>query len=1325
MTLETKSLISDMFNNECLGRTGAWLTSPASVVRSASVRRIPPITTINPIPEGPKILSTFNSRSVDELLNCSNSQIETFSKDSSLCSNSQIGHNELLGASYSQNEASNKSKNSINSKSQIEIIESLKTSNSYIEVNSITDKTLISNSQTKINKNSENSTSLKECSKQSKVSTIQPPQRMKTRNMAKRELESHPKVLILKPELTSSISDSLTDIDHSKVSTSNFNIEVEKIEISSSKCEKSNNSKLPLKKASNSKNSSKYNESKFIRLQLINVNSIDVNGKKWKYLSESMSQDENITFIGITELTKNLVNSEIIFLLSKDKNTPVISHKDCRRVGLMVPFFLKQFVKIVDVFFLEQKRSQKDQKIAQMITYNIQYKLISIHISVIYIVPGINEINRDKLFDQIILLSLKYPKYMVMGDFNIDQSKPENKTLMDEKFNGYLTQIVDKFTRCSTKKSGESTIQTKTIIDLILVSDKLLEKKIGKFKIHQNFPSDHYLLETKFKFKIPNKFVRLKYFKDPTRRPLISDKIKPKILSKLSEKLSQFNFNTLSQKEGFRIINDNILSILDEFCPLNSNKPSYKNIWNTNMPKFVRDMKKEKFKDRNSLVIAKRKEQVTKTLKARSSFKSSRRKFKTLFRPYKRRKKKNKITTKIYKKTNIWAQNKALQEDKNVKPNDPVVINDLTGTKLADHMSNYLLERANLVSDDEITQNYKYLPLPAQSKEKISECIPITKLDIKLLLKPKKEPASLACGPDTISHRHLLDLLPSIEEPLNEVLNKPLEFLGDISLNYNRLIPKGFSNKMTEKSVRPIAELNIIPKYSLIRLFIDSLMSKIKPQMVPNQFSFAGKSITMAIIDFLDKAFHQQSIKGNKVLIVMWDFSNAFCTMSHKAIIDIAKRFGICGNMEILLKQFLDQSKSIVKMSDVNGQYKSDSFQTNRGCQQGQIGSDFIFSMVNDQILPRPVKDEFVHRTKYVDDFADIISSKSYDTLTKSLEENCDLLLKQATSTGLKLNADKTQIMALNLSETEIDNLDYNVTDNPKYLGFKLGFKGKNKRLSGNPGAVSMIQELNAAVRVISSLRKVNNSLSSRLQSATVQVWSLINNLCLVYVYADSNHWEKVCIAIRKVLKSAGLDQQAPSNDLYRVTLKLHPKQIAIKQIIILGLKIIDIEKLKRNRYNFYDPDSKTKPFMNHFAIQFQLLSLDTRKEIVKLWLSNPDPKVGINKVKKYLKNMFLKINNKKYDKKSLNKLIHKMRYRKPTPPPLEPSDITLEVDNNNSVNEIFPEIQTRKPPAPSLEPSDISLEVDNNNNVNEISPEIHTLGRRAKNMHRKTVRRK
>ena len=58
--------------------------------------------------------------------------------------------------------------------------------------------------------------------------------------------------------------------------------------------------------------------------------------------------------------------------------------------------------------------------------------------------------------------------------------------------------------------------------------------------------------------------------------------------------------------------------------------------------------------------------------------------------------------------------------------------------------------------------------------------------------------------------------------------------------------------------------------------------------------------------------------------------------------------------------------------------------------------------MVNAQILPRPINDEFLHRTKYVDDFTDIISSKSFDTLTKALISCVRIYAYMPIDTGQK-----------------------------------------------------------------------------------------------------------------------------------------------------------------------------------------------------------------------------------------------------------------------------------------------------------------------------------
>ena len=125
----------------------------------------------------------------------------------------------------------------------------------------------------------------------------------------------------------------------------------------------------------------------------------------------------------------------------------------------------------------------------------------------------------------------------------------------------------------------------------------------------------------------------------------------------------------------------------------------------------------------------------------------------------------------------------------------------------------------------------------------------------------------------------------------------------------------------------------------------------------------------------------------------------------------IAKRYNLSENILKLLSQFLEQSFSIIKMSDKNGFYQSDEIHTGVGGQQGQIGSDFIFALANENIDPEKLFDEFIERIKYVDDFNDIMASKNTNELLKSLEHNIQLLLKMTVIAVLPLDVRKnTQI---------------------------------------------------------------------------------------------------------------------------------------------------------------------------------------------------------------------------------------------------------------------------------------------------------------------------
>ena len=121
-----------------------------------------------------------------------------------------------------------------------------------------------------------------------------------------------------------------------------------------------------------------------------------------------------------------------------------------------------------------------------------------------------------------------------------------------------------------------------------------------------------------------------------------------------------------------------------------------------------------------------------------------------------------------------------------------------------------------------------------------------------------------------------------------------------------------------------------------------------------NQFAFPGKGGPMAIVEVLDFACYSMS-KSLKTAIVFWDFSNAFCTTIHSLTIAIAKKFNLSDRCMDLLEQFLKQTLSTIKMSDINGYYFYDEIDLENGSPQGQIGSDFVFALINDGMNPRAV----------------------------------------------------------------------------------------------------------------------------------------------------------------------------------------------------------------------------------------------------------------------------------------------------------------------------------------------------------------------------------
>ena len=375
----------------------------------------------------------------------------------------------------------------------------------------------------------------------------------------------------------------------------------------------------------------------------------------------------------------------------------------------------------------------------------------------------------------------------------------------------------------------------------------------------------------------------------------------------------------------------------------------------------------------------------------------------------------------------------------------------------------------------------------------------------------------------------------------------------------------------------------------------------------------------MAVVKTLDNASVHAG-QSKKSMIVFWDFSNAFCTTIHEITIDIAKKYALSDRMTTLLKQFLEQSFTTIKMSDKDGFYLSEPSHTGRGGPQGQIGSDFIFALVNDGIDPEPIADEIIDRTKYVDDFTDVFSANTVKELLASLEFNEKLIKRQATSVGLKLNDDKTKIICINFLEDELPKHlpDYKERFKNAWelLGFEFevvqGAASKSKKpensskrsvdfVSGDRTADELIGRLNAGVRLINTLRKVSNDIEMKVDAATKLVWSSCYDIGLVYAYASQKKFKAIETCIRKLIRSAGLDNMMSSDLVYQCSTRLPPLLMAKKQMIQLGIKFLDPDRVRDNRFLIEQTCTDyLRPFWSKFLKEFNSLPLELRKEMIE-----------------------------------------------------------------------------------------------------------------------------
>lgn len=282
-------------------------------------------------------------------------------------------------------------------------------------------------------------------------------------------------------------------------------------------------------------------------------------------------------------------------------------------------------------------------------------------------------------------------------------------------------------------------------------------------------------------------------------------------------------------------------------------------------------------------------------------------------------------------------------------------------------------------------------------------------------------------------------------------------YLGDICLqsvngSYITLIPK-VDNPTQASHFRPISLLNISVK--IITKLLANILQKVITSLIhQNQYGFIHSRTIQDCLAWAFEYLHLCHTYKKDIIILKLDFEKALDKVEHQAMLEIMKHKGFDDRWLSWMQLIFSSSTSSVLLNGVPGK----TFHCRRGVHQGDplsplrfvLAADLLQSCLNESRslgflnLPLPMA--------YSQDFP--ILQYADDTLV--IMEGCNnqlnhlkqLLQTFATSTGLKVNYDKSMMIPINTSEVQCNALAQTfgciVGQLPfTYLGLPLGLTKK------------------------------------------------------------------------------------------------------------------------------------------------------------------------------------------------------------------------------------------------------------------------------------------
>ena len=780
----------------------------------------------------------------------------------------------------------------------------------------------------------------------------------------------------------------------------------------------------------------------------INARSIVNKVEEIKFLARS--SNASVLAVSETWLDDSILDSEI-----KIPGYKVIRH-DRNREGGGVCLYIRENLAF------NERPDLKHKKLETIFADILLPKTKPILIGCVYRPPKFSQFYNNLEESLMSSSSLDSQESYILGDFNTNYVAENKSSLMKSlkmfMKNFSLLQLIDTPTRV--------TVKTKTILDLILVTDSYKVSQSGTLPYGM---SDHNIVYVTRKIKKGqinrHNTVNIRSMKNYS---------KDKFIEKLNEINWFYVLNELDVNSAWKNFREVFSKKIDEIAPmkevrLRSNSEPW---FDGNILNLI--------SERDKLVDKIRKGGATEDVQKRY------RKLRNKVQCEIKKAKQNYILNQIEEQKNdskkLWKTLKGLGlPDKKsekakitLKIDEEIVFDD---KRLANRFNNFFCTIANSLVDKlpkvdrsslskKINDFYK-----SKDVEKNSFCL--CRVNEDLVVKHLSSlNVSKATGQDGISARFIKDASGVIAKPITHIINLSLvkgEVPNDFKIaKVNPLFKKGDRN--CESNYRPVSVLPVISK-TIERIVFDQLHSYLDKNNLIYKFQsgFRKSYSTESALAFLSDSIKFNMDNGLYTGMVLIDLQKAFDTVDHEILIQKLSAIGANENAISWFKSYLSERKQFVIINREQSDMKS----IECGVPQGSILGPLLFLVYVNDMTSAVDCSLFL----YADDSALVVAGKSVDDIIFHLSKNLNSLSDWLIENKLSLHLGKTESILFALkrklkkckSSFDIVCKDNKIVNKSevKYLGSIL-----SNDLNGSKMAESNVKKINNVVKFL--YRKAN-----------------------------------------------------------------------------------------------------------------------------------------------------------------------------------------------------------------------------------------------------------